>query len=69
MANFIKKAIKRPGALTRRAERAGESVGEYARKHEHDSGLPGEQSRFYEKVLKPASSHRHGDGSGHWSGH
>ncbi len=55
---FIAKAIKRPGALTRKADAAGESVPEFAQEHEHDSSLTGNQARFYEHVLKPASKHR-----------
>jgi hypothetical protein len=68
--HFIKAAIKRPGALTRRAESHGKSVAGQAAADEHKPGLAGDQARFYENVLKPANEHRrHGDGSGHWSGH
>jgi hypothetical protein len=49
---FIQKAIKRPGALTRKARAAGMSVLEFARKHAHDSGLTGDQARFYLHVLR-----------------
>ena len=42
----ISSAIKRPGALTRKAKAAGMSVQEYARKHKKDKGLTGKQSRF-----------------------
>lgn len=38
--------VKRPGALTRKAKRAGESVREFAREHKHSGGLTGEQARF-----------------------
>ena len=38
--------VKRPGALTRKAKRAHMGVREYARKHYHDKGLTGEESRF-----------------------
>jgi len=38
--------VKRKGALTRKAKRAGESVGAYARAHEHSPGLTGKQARF-----------------------
>lgn len=41
-----KRFVKRPGALTRKAKRAGMSPQAYARKHYHDSGLTGEQARF-----------------------
>lgn len=46
MANFIAKAIKHPGALRRAAARAGESTGEYAREHQHDSGTTGRRARL-----------------------
>lgn len=49
---FIQKAIKRPGALTRKARAAGMSVLEFARRHQHDSGLTGQQARFYLHVLR-----------------
>ena len=47
MANFIQGAIKRPGALTAKANAAGMSVAEFAAAHRGDKGLTGEQSRFY----------------------
>ena len=43
----VKKAIKRPGALTKAAQGAGMSVAEYAQKHRGDKGLKGQQARFY----------------------
>jgi hypothetical protein len=46
MANFIKKAIKKPGALRAQAARAGESTREYAEAHKHDSGKTGQRSRL-----------------------
>lgn len=48
--HWIKGAIKHPGALTRKADKAGESVGEFARAHEHDSGKTGEQARLAETL-------------------
>jgi hypothetical protein len=45
-AHFIAKAIKRPGALTRKAQAAGKSVAAFAEQHKHDSGLTGQQSRL-----------------------
>ena len=44
--NFIGGAIKRPGALTRKAKSAGESPMQFAREHAHSKGLTGQQSRF-----------------------
>lgn len=59
MAHFIQKAIKHPGRLTRAAHRAGESVGYYAREHQHDArGTIGDAARMYEHVLKPANKRR-----------
>lgn len=43
----IKKAIKRPGALTKKAKSAGLTLTQYANKHKKDKGLTGQQSRFY----------------------
>jgi hypothetical protein len=39
-------AVKRPGALTEKAERVGETPMAFAHKREHASGLTGEQARF-----------------------
>jgi len=44
MASFH--PVKRPGALTRKAKAAGESLSEFEQKHKHDSGLTGQQARF-----------------------
>lgn len=43
---WIQGAIKRPGALTRKAKAAGMSTMAYARRHRHDSGRTGRQSRL-----------------------
>ena len=43
---WIKGAIKHPGALREKAEKAGELTREFAQKHEHDSGTTGSQSRL-----------------------
>ena len=67
----IQHDVKRKGALTARAQRHGKSVSAEAAADIHKPGLPGEQARYYENVLKPAAKSRskHGDGTGHWSGH
>ena len=52
---FIQQAIKRPGALTKKANAAGQSVSEFARAHQHDAGRTGDQARFFLNVLKKAS--------------
>lgn len=38
--------VKRPGALTARAKRAGMGTQAFARKNYHAGGLKGEQARF-----------------------
>lgn len=47
---FIKKAIKHPGALTKKAEAAGESPMEFAHEHASDSGTTGKQARLAETL-------------------
>ena len=44
--NWIKGAIKHPGALTTAAKKAGESTSEYEQKHKHDSGTAGKRARL-----------------------
>lgn len=48
--NWIKDAIKRPGALTKKAKAAGMGTSAYAKAHAKDKGLTGKQARFA-KVL------------------
>lgn len=43
---WIGKAIKRPGALTRKAKAAGQSPIEFARAHKGDPGRTGQQARL-----------------------
>lgn len=57
---WIKGAIKHPGALRAKAERAGESTSEFAQKHEHDSGRTGAQARLAETLM----GMRHGSRAG-----
>lgn len=45
-AHWIAKAIKHPGALTKKAKAAGESPMEFAREHKGDAGATGKQSRL-----------------------
>lgn len=47
----IKKAIKRPGALTAKAKAAGMSTQEFARAHQHDNDLTGQEARFDVNIL------------------
>lgn len=51
---WIQKAIKRPGALTRKAKAAGMSVYEFALKHRNDPGTTGRQARLYFTLRKLA---------------
>ncbi len=46
------KPVKRPGALTRKAHAAGESVSEFAKEHYNSPGLTGKQARFAEIAKK-----------------
>lgn len=43
---WIVGAIRHPGALTRKAHRAGESPMEYAHEHMHSAGVTGKQARL-----------------------
>jgi hypothetical protein len=45
-SKWIQGAIKHPGAATAAAHREGESVGEWASEHEHDSGTTGKRARL-----------------------
>jgi hypothetical protein len=44
--NWIRGAVKRPGALTAKAKKAGQSPMAFARAHYHSSGTTGAQARF-----------------------
>ncbi len=44
--HWIAGAVKRPGAMTAAAKRAGLSNSEYESKHKHDSGHSGQMARF-----------------------
>lgn len=44
--NWIKGAIKHPGALTRKAKKAHLGVATFARAHVHDKGTTGRQARL-----------------------
>jgi hypothetical protein len=51
-------AVKRPGALTAKAKRAGMSVQAYAQKRKHDSGVRGEEARFALNAKKVAKKRK-----------
>jgi hypothetical protein len=44
--NFIRKAIKHPGAEKRAAAKAGESTQEYMEVHKNDPGTAGKRARL-----------------------
>ena len=44
--NWIKKAIKNPGALTRKAKAAGQTPSAFASAHKTDKGTTGKQARL-----------------------
>lgn len=45
-SRWIQGAVKKPGAFTAQAKRAGESVGKFAREKAHASGKTGQRARF-----------------------
>lgn len=59
--SFIAKAIKHPGALTKKADAAGETPEAFAAKHKHDSGKTGDEARFLINVLEPATKDETGN--------
>jgi hypothetical protein len=44
--NWIKGAVRHPGALTRKAKAAGKSPMAFAREHKGDKGTTGRQARL-----------------------
>ncbi len=55
---MIKFRIKRKGALTRKAKKAGVSIKRFAKSHLKTRGLTGKQARFYWYVLKNIKNRR-----------
>jgi hypothetical protein len=51
---WIAGAVKKPGAFTAMAKRAGKSVGELAREKAHAPGLAGQRARFALNMKKIA---------------
>ena len=51
---WIQKAIKHPGALTKKAKAAHMGTQEFAKKHAHDKGTIGKQSRLAQTLSKIA---------------
>lgn len=56
--NWVKGAIKHPGAFKAQAERAGESTREFAQEHKHDSGKTGQRARL--AITLMGMSHKDG---------
>ena len=44
--NWIDRAVKRPGALRKKARSSGKSTHAFAEEHKHDKGRTGAQSRL-----------------------
>lgn len=59
MSNWIQKAIKKPGSFTKQAKSHGESVGEYAQEHKHDSGKTGARARLAITLRKLGKGRKH----------
>jgi hypothetical protein len=55
---WIQGAVKRPGALTAKAKKAGMGVQEYARKHAKDKGRTGQQARLARTFKKMATKRK-----------
>jgi hypothetical protein len=49
---WIAGAVKKPGALTAQAKKAGMSPMEFARAHEHDPGVTGRRARLALQLSK-----------------
>lgn len=49
---WIQKAIKHPGALTKKAKAAGQSTQAFAKAHAHDKGTTGKQARLAQTLSK-----------------
>lgn len=56
--NFIQKAIKRPGALKRKAKAAGMSTQAFAKKEKGAPGKTGQEARFDLNVLRKVGRHK-----------
>jgi len=56
---FIQSAIKKPGALTAQAKRAGKSPMEFAREKQHAPGKTGQRARFALQLRRMSRGRRH----------
>lgn len=50
--NWMAGAVKRPGALRKKAQAAGMSTSAYAAKHKNDPGRTGKQARLSQTFAK-----------------
>ena len=57
-SRWIQGAVKKPGAFTAMAKRAGKSVGELAKEKAHAPGLAGQRARFAINMRKIAARKR-----------
>lgn len=55
--NWIKGAVKHPGAATESARKEGKSVSAWSKEHAHDSGKSGKRARLAQ-TFKKMSKHR-----------
>lgn len=58
---WMQDAVKRPGALTQKANKAGETPMQFAREHYHSKGLTGEQARYAVNAQKGRKRKRYGE--------
>lgn len=54
----IAQSIKRPGALTKKAQAAGKTIYAFAKANSKGSSLTAVQSRYYLNVLRPSVKRR-----------
>ena len=59
--NWIEKANIKEGALTKKANKAGMGVQEFASKHSGDSGKTGKQARLAQTFAKMNKGKKKGD--------
>ena len=60
---WMQSAVKRPGALRAKADKAGESTQEYAREHKSSPGRTGKQARLALTFAKARKGKRKGRSS------
>ena len=63
--NWIASAVSHPGALSRKADKAGQTPMQFARAHQDDSGKTGQQARLALTLAKVRPSSGGGKGKSH----